>query len=121
MRKTRVLLFLFVLTGTLMFAQSETKTATLVGNDALLQQISSLKDNAGKVNAAYDHLRASGAGSRSTYAIAVAELNDACNAYIAELSKQRAAQPYNTAFHDAASREIAAVKKIQTDYCPTGK
>jgi hypothetical protein len=119
MRKTRVLLFLFVLTGTLLFAQSETKT--IVGNEILLQQISPLKDNAGKVNAAYDHLRASGAGSRSTYAIAVTQLNDACNAYLAELNKQKASKTNNAALNDAISREIAAVKKIQADFCPTAK
>lgn len=118
MRKTRVLLFLFVLLGTGLFAQSENKIVTPVGNEVLLQQINSLKEKASNINAAFENLRAAASGSRSSSALAVTALNDACNAYIAELNNQ---QPSSADVKEAISREITAVKKLQSDYCPTGK
>lgn len=120
MRKTRVLLFLFVLLGTGLFAQSENKTSILVGNEVLLQQNIQLKEQATNVNAAYDKLRAAATGSRSSYVVATTELNDACNIYLAELQKQ-SANTVNAEFNAAISREIATVKKVQSDFCPSVK
>ncbi|CAN5749969.1 hypothetical protein BH11BAC7_BH11BAC7_25920 [soil metagenome] len=120
MRKTRVLLFLLVFLGAGLFAQSETKTMTPAGNEPLLQQIPLLKVQAGKTNEAYAKIFAAATGSRSTYATAVTGLNDACNAYLAELKKQGASIT-DAATQAAVAREITLVKKIQTDYCPATK
>lgn len=121
MRKTRVLFFLFVLLGTGLFAQSDNKPAAPVGNDAFLQQITPLNEQAAKVNAAYYEVLASSTGSRAMAAAAQTKLNDACNAYIAELNKQQPVTIADIKFKEAVSREIAAVKKVQSDYCSTGK
>lgn len=120
MRKTRVLLFLFMLLGTGLFAQSGNETLTLVGKEALLQQNAQLKEQANNVNSAYAKLVAAASGSRSSSAAAITELNDACNVYLAELKKQQSSSA-DVKFNEAISREIAAVKKVQADYCPTGK
>jgi hypothetical protein len=119
MRKTRVLLFLFVLLGAGLFAQSGNKTTTPVGNNDALQQIVSLKDQAAKVNAAYSQLLIAATGSRTVYAAAVTTLNEACNVYLAELKKEEASQA-NAAIRSSISNEQALVKKIQSDYCSTG-
>ena len=120
MRKTRVLLFLFVLLGSGLFAQSENKTTTPLGNEPLLQQITLLKEQAGKTNAAYANVLAAASGSRATGAAAAIALNDACNAYLAELKKQ-ATTTTDAATQEAIARELALVKKMQADYCSAGK
>ncbi|MDQ3110795.1 MAG: hypothetical protein M3R17_12950 [Bacteroidota bacterium] len=120
MRRTRVLLLLFVLIGTGLLAQSDNKTTTPVGNEPLLQQISLLKEQATKTNSAYTQLFAAATGSRSTYAIAVTGLNDACIAYIAELKKQ-SSSANDKAVNDALAREIVLVTKIQSDFCAARK
>lgn len=121
MRKKRVLFLLFILLGTGLFAQSENKPATPVGNDSFLQVVTPLNEKAAKVNAAYYQVLAAATGSRSVYVTATAALNDACNAYLAELQKIEASNAYNADLRLAATREQATVRKIQTDYCPTEK
>ena len=121
MRKTRVLLFLLFLLGTGLFAQTDNNSATLTGNEFLLNNIVQLKEQAKNVNAAYDKLRASATGSRSTYAVAIATLNDACNNYLAELKKQQALTTVGSEINEAIVRETAAVKKLQSDFCPAAK
>lgn len=121
MRKTRVLLFLFILLGTGLFAQSDNKPATLIGNEPLLNNVVQLKEHAKNVNAAYDKLRASTTGSRSTYAVAIAALNDACNNYLAELKKQQALSTSGSEINEAITHETATVKKLQSDFCPAAK
>jgi hypothetical protein len=120
MRKTRVLLFLFVLLGSGLFAQSENNTTTPAGHEPLLQQIAVLKAQAVKTNDAYVNVLAAATGSRASGAAAVTALNDACNVYLAELKTQAAATT-DAATQAALAREIALVKKLQADHCPAGK
>lgn len=77
MRKTRVLLFLFVILGTGLFVQSENKITPPVGNEVLLQKINPLKEKADNVNIVYQQVLRASTGSRST----AAALNDACKAH----------------------------------------
>jgi hypothetical protein len=121
MRKTRVLFFLFVLFGTGLFAQSDNKPTPPVGNDSFLQVIAPLNEQAAKVNAAYNEVLAASTGSRAVAAAAQTKLNDACNVYLAELNKVAAANPYASALQQSVFNEKAAVNKIQSQYCPTGK
>jgi hypothetical protein len=106
-------MFLLVFFGAGLSAQNATETKSPVGNEPLLQQISSVKNLSDKVNAAYDKVKASAASSRAAGIQAHVEFNDACTAYTAELQRQLDNCKNNTTLHDALVREMEQVKKLK--------
>ncbi|HTF05431.1 MAG TPA: hypothetical protein VK826_15495 [Bacteroidia bacterium] len=102
---------LFLLVGSVAYAQSTEGKTGVVGNEPLLQEITSLSQLAADVNATQKQVDASAASSRAAGVTAKENFTTACNAYLAELKKQHAAST-NASLTDALKREIALVEKL---------
>ncbi len=114
MKTKKVMLFLFMLIGANIFAQSSNKQQTVVCSNVLLQQIASVKSLADNVNAAYQRNQASATLSRAGATAVKKSLDDSYAAYLTELQNQLNLNPNDSPLHTALVNEIALVKKLQS-------
>jgi hypothetical protein len=108
MTMKNMILILFLLVGTAVYAQKTQVSTTPVGNEPLLKENTVLTELSAKVNAAS---AAAASGSRTTAAQSQADLKAACDAYRAELTKQISTST-NAEVTAALNRELSAVNII---------
>jgi Na+-translocating ferredoxin:NAD+ oxidoreductase RnfG subunit len=112
MKKITLLMFLFILAGTGLFAQQSSGTKQILGKDPNLMKNSALKELADQVNKNYQLVQTSATMSRAGAQKVNEDFASACRAYIGELKKQLADNQQNAIFVKALESEISDLGKI---------
>jgi hypothetical protein len=112
MKKITLLMFLFILAGTGLFAQQSSATKQILGKDPDIIKVPALKELSDQVNINYQLVLNSATMSRAGAQKVNEDLAAACLAYLDELKKQLADNRQNAIFVKALESEIRDLGKI---------